>query len=129
MATNAGPGRGKQDFVRELLQRTPLANVEAINDAWRQAGNEGTISGSLYYKIRGELGLSGRRSGDGAGAEAPMKGRETAAAPAGERGKAMEDLEGDLDRLLFRVMSLGRLPEVEDALRRARRLLVIGSGA
>lgn len=132
MVTNAGSGRGKQDFVRELLQRTPQSNVEAINEAWRQAGNAGSISGSLFYKIRGELGLTGqRRSGNGAGSaeEAASKGRETTSAQAGERSKALESLEGDLDRLLFQVMGLGSLPDVEEALRRARRLVVLGSGA
>jgi hypothetical protein len=61
MSTNAGTGGGKQDFVRELLQRDPEANADAVNEAWRGSGREGSISGSLFYKIRSELGLTKQR--------------------------------------------------------------------
>ena len=49
---------------------------------------------------------------------------EPAAANDGESGdRALVVLEADLDRLLFRIMGLGDMEEVEQALRRARRLV------
>ena len=39
------------------------------------------------------------------------------------RSVRLADLETELDRLLFSVMSLGNLPEVEKALRQTRRAL------
>jgi hypothetical protein len=36
---------------------------------------------------------------------------------------SLEELEGDIDRLLFKVMGLGGLPEIEESLRQTRRLL------
>ncbi len=57
--------QGKSAFIRELLGRDPEANEQAVNEAWSQAGNEGTISGSLVSKIRSNLGLTG--SGRSAG--------------------------------------------------------------
>jgi hypothetical protein len=47
---------------------------------------------------------------------------------AGKTGRtaALEGLEAEVDRLLFRVMEIGELPEVEQALRQARRLLYGG---
>ena len=35
----------------------------------------------------------------------------------------LNDLEADIDRLLFKAMAIGDLTEIEDSLRRARRLL------
>ena len=39
------------------------------------------------------------------------------------RAGQFADLEADLDRLLFQVMSLGNLPKVEEAIRATRRAL------
>jgi hypothetical protein len=36
---------------------------------------------------------------------------------------SLEDVEADIDRLIFKVMALGGMPALEDTLRRARRLL------
>ena len=53
--------------------------------------------------------------------------KETTAAvdgqPRGNRTTALEGLEAEIDRLLFQVMGIGDLTEIEDSLRRARRLL------
>jgi hypothetical protein len=57
--------QGKSAFVRELLGRDPEADEQAVNEAWQKAGNQGTISNSLVYKIRSGLGLTGKgRSSD-----------------------------------------------------------------
>ena len=76
MATSTGQGEGKTTFVRDLLQRDSGVNERSINEAWKAAGNEGTISGTLVYKIRKDLGLTGKRqSADGsrAGEAAAVK--------------------------------------------------------
>ena len=50
MATSTGQGEGKTTFVRDLLQRDSGVNERAINEAWKAAGNEGTISGTPYAR-------------------------------------------------------------------------------
>jgi hypothetical protein len=40
--------------------------------------------------------------------------------------RALEEVEGDIDRLIFKLMEIGRMKEVEDALRRVRRMLYQG---
>jgi len=57
---------------------------------------------------------------------------EQAAAPVATRGKAtfhlgsLEEVEADIDRLIFKVMALGGMSAIEDTLRQARRLLYGG---
>src|SRR5512135_1550205 len=92
MATTAGQGEGKTTFVRDCLQRDSRANERSINEAWKAAGNDGTISGTLVFKIRRDLGLTGtRQSADGSRAgeaaavkpkpESPSKGPKATSAP------------------------------------------------
>lgn len=51
--------------------------------------------------------------------------RTSAVEPARQpEGRVLEELEVDVDRLIFRVMAVGGLPAVEETLRRARRLLI-----
>ena len=52
-------GPSKSAFVEELLGREPEANVAAINRAWASAGHEGSISPSIFYKVKRELGGNG----------------------------------------------------------------------
>jgi hypothetical protein len=42
-----------------------------------------------------------------------------------QRARLLDELEGEIDRLIFRIIGLGDLAEVEGALRRARRILVL----
>ena len=44
MATVKGKNEGKSMFLKEYLVDHPDAGTEAIDSAWREAGNEGTIS-------------------------------------------------------------------------------------
>ncbi|HEX8204176.1 MAG TPA: hypothetical protein VF590_27105 [Isosphaeraceae bacterium] len=162
MARGVGNDQGKLEFVREMLQQDPNANEKTVNEAWQEAGNQGSISRSSVGKVRAEMGLTNKRrprnrkaeeaparksatrptqrrsepAGAGQAAESPRARGNGAPAEAassasansgGDRGRLIEELEGDLDRLLFRVMSLGGLTEVEDLLRRSRRLLILGS--
>jgi hypothetical protein len=125
---------GKTMFVKEYLNDHPQGNVDAVNEAWHAAGFDGTISPTLINKMRATLGLTGNLRGKTKTAKtsAPAKKRgglhkETASAvnvqPRGSRVPLLDELEADIDRLIFKAMAMGDLNQVEDSLRRARRLL------
>jgi LAS superfamily LD-carboxypeptidase LdcB len=138
---------GKTSFLKEFLHDNPHGNVAAVNQAWQDAGFTGTISPALVNKTRASLGLTGNLRGKtkktktAAKAKAPYTGmkrgrkpQETNTAvngqPSGQpRGRksgrtlALTDLEADIDRLIFKTMAIGDLMEIEDSLRRVRRLL------
>lgn len=54
---------GKTSFLKEFLHDNPQGNVKAVNEAWKAAGFDGTISEALVYKARASLGLRGNLSG------------------------------------------------------------------
>ena len=131
---------GKTSFVKEFLNDNPQGNVKAVNQAWTKAGMSGTISSTLVNKTRALLGLTGNLRGKSktkATTTGKRRGRppkETTAAvngkPAGQpRGRksdrthALLGVEAEIDRLIFTVMGIGYLPEIETALREARRLV------
>jgi hypothetical protein len=131
---------GKTSFVKEFLNDNPQGNVKAVNKAWTRAGMSGTISSTLVNKTRALLGLTGNLRGKSktkATTTGKRRGRppkETTAAvngkPAGQpRGRksdrthALLGVEAEIDRLIFTVMGIGDLPEIETALREARRLV------
>jgi hypothetical protein len=144
---------GKTAFVREVLRQNPHANAKTVRDEWAASGRSGTISPTLVNKQRSALGLAGNlRTGrpkrsDSAGAEKPpytgkKRGRKPKSASAnrheeigngmslgGPKSKSgrhpaqLSQIEADIDRLLFRVMALGGLENIEDSLRQTRRLL------
>jgi hypothetical protein len=125
---------GKTMFVKEFLNDHPQGNVDAVNEAWQTAGFDGTISPTLINKMRASLGLTGNLRGNtkksktfatGKRRGKPRKENTAAinAQPRGNRSTVLEDMEADIDRLIFKAMAIGDLPEIEDSLRRARRLL------
>jgi hypothetical protein len=132
-----GKLEGKTAFVREMLQKDSHANPKSVNDAWKAAGKKGTISTSLVTKSRAALGLTGNlRSGPtaqpaAAKAPAPPTAKppalklHTEGASAGKRGDSLQ-LEAAIDRLLFKVIEEGGMSDVEEALRLARRRLIVG---
>src|SRR5437764_994425 len=65
MATGPGVNQGKSAFLEGFLPDNPDAKLEAVNQAWSAAGNGGTISDSLFGKLRSKLGLTGRRGSNG----------------------------------------------------------------
>ena len=130
---------GKTMFVKEFLHDNPQGNVKAVNEAWQAAGFDGTISETLVYKARASLGLTGNLHGKTKKSEAmttstgkkigrPRK-EPTAPVTGQPRGRksnrslALNELEADIDRLIFKVMGVGDLTEIEDSLRQARWLL------
>jgi hypothetical protein len=118
-----------------------------VNDAWQASGKKGSISGTLVNKMRSQLGLTGNlrgrprkprdQSADGAAAtgrrrrrrpkvEAAVGGPANRVETRGRksaRSKALVELEAEIDRLLFKVMGMGSMTELEDGLREARRLV------
>jgi hypothetical protein len=130
---------GKSMFVKEYLNDHPQGNVSAVNQAWQAAGFDGTISPALVNQIRAKLGLTGnlrestkkpKPSATGKKRGRPRK--ETTAAVNGklveqprgrksDRSHALMSVETEIDKLLFQVMLIGDLPEIETALREARR--------
>ncbi len=151
-------------FLKEYLVDRPDAGKEAIDEAWQEAGNEGTISTSLIGKVRRDLGRTGKgtakvksQAGVGTGkrpsagsksdaraggpeveARTPEKenvpvtqGLERHAEPpqaGGDRAQVLIRLEGALDDLLHEIKLAGGLPEFEETLRKARRILVRSHG-
>ncbi len=135
-----------------MLRKDADTDLETVNQAWKAAGHQGTISQSYLGKVKTMLGLTRPRGGSrseksspkGSQAEnAPKRSHVTEEVRSPENGpmaselgpspaetsetegrnRALEVLEADIDRLLFRIMDLGGLEEAEQALRRARRIV------
>jgi hypothetical protein len=150
MAAVVVRNQGKTEFVKGVLADNPLANAEAVNEAWLAAGRPGTISETLVYKVRSAQGLAGnlrghrgtrsateaavrtrkrrgRKPRSAAPSRAPARAAQATArssrAVSVGRNRLLADIEAEIDRLLFKVMDFGRLPEIEESLRRTRRLL------
>ena len=136
-----GGNQGKTAFVTEHFRQNPNATDDEITEAWAAAGNEGGISGSLIYKIRAKEGLTGKRGAKGRSAAKKVRARSssegTSAARTAEpvagtpkpldrrtnRGRIIEEVESDIDRLIFKLMGVGGMETIEDELRKVRRLL------
>jgi hypothetical protein len=144
---------GKSSFVKEFLNDNPQGNAAAVNEAWTAAGMDGTISTALVGKMRSEMGLTGnlcsgtRKPKAASGAE-PYTGKKRGRKPKqssregngatggfqthGRKGagsQALLEVEAEIDRLLFKVMGIGALNDIEDALRATRRRLYGGFAA
>jgi hypothetical protein len=128
----------KSMFVKEFLNDHPEGNGNDVNVAWTAAGFEGTISRTLVDKTRALLGLTGNLSGKsktkakttptGKKLGRPRKDTTTVVngQPRGRksnRSLALDELEADIDRLIFKVMGVGDLTQIEETLRQTRRLL------
>lgn len=149
MAT-ADKGRNKSEFVSDLLQKNPDVKEQGVMDAWKKAGNEGTISSSLYYTTKAALkreaaGAGGDDAGASPRASAKKPGpKKSAAAAVGGKNAAQErerkpksddrermlsDVEGDIDRIIFKLMVIGGMERIEDELRSVRRTVTRSHGA
>ncbi len=158
MAPAQGKDGGKSAFVKDYLAAHPAAGTGAIAAAWQEAGNAGTISSGLVSKVRKDLGLTGRGTAAGKSRTKGTAGRRSSAAatsdvgggtaaredggrvmaeverpaasPAagGDRAGVLIRLEGAIDGLLHEIKTVGGHPEFEEALRKARRILVRSHG-
>lgn len=142
-------GQGKTEFVKQVLRKNPKANAQKVREEWAAAGHSDSISQTLVNKQRSLLGLAGnikggrpKKSESAAGEKKPYTGKKRGRKPksaslnghheaaegraggrAAGRPAQLSQIEADIDRLLFRVMNLGGMEDVEDGLRRTRRLL------
>ncbi len=133
--TATTPGKGM--FIKEFLLDHPRGNVSSVNEAWQAAGFEGSISLSFVNAVRAKMGLTGNLRGKTEKPRMVVTGKKIGrprkettgtvyAQPRGSNGvrtSVLDELETDIDRLLFKAMAIGDLGEIEDSLRRARRLL------
>ena len=62
---------GKTMFVKEFLNDHPEGNGNDVNEAWKAAGFDGTISRTLVDKTRALLGLTGNLRGKTNKSKAP----------------------------------------------------------
>lgn len=131
MATKIKKTVNKSSFVRDFIKKSPTANRKAVEEAWLAAGHEGVISSALVSNLRSEMGLTGKKR------RRPSKGKETGTIPEptevrrprpGGRDGALAEIEGDIDRLIFRLMALGGMESIEAELRKVRRRLILGQG-
>ena len=122
---------GKAGFTKEFLNDHPEASSKEVNEAWAKAGMLGTISHTVVSEVRKKLGLLGKASP----ASTPP-GRRSAAETGSttsivtgatsqdsSRTAALLAAEEQIDQLIFQMMGLGEMTEIETALREARRAL------
>jgi hypothetical protein len=131
---------GKGGFTKEFLNDHPDATAREVNAAWTEAGLKGTISNAVVSEVRKRMGLGGKAT-----TKTKKQPARTTAPPPKPRGRkpatqirasssevgtprqesdrtnALTAAEVEIDRLIFQMMGLGDLTEIEMALREARR--------
>lgn len=144
-------GPSKSAFVGELLGRQPQANVAAVNRAWSEAGHEGEISPSVFYKIKRERGGNGGgttpapvtsepksasrglNAGPATAEARPELYGETVLPPLsgsepGDRERVLDRVEDGIDDLIIELKRLGGMEEALEAMRKVRRVVVRSHG-
>lgn len=82
---------GKSAFLKEFFVDHPEAGEAAINAAWRAGGHDDSISGSLIYKVRANLGLKTKGRSRSKATQAVGAGkRSSGAAKSNGRGTGSE---------------------------------------
>jgi hypothetical protein len=116
----SGPNRTA--FIRELFGQNPNAKLGDARKAWADAGHKGELGNSLFYVVKGKLGLTtgkpGRRRG-----RPPGSKNKTAASQGGtsKRGATgYEAVEDRLDEVIWMLRDLGE-HNLVDEFRTARR--------
>jgi hypothetical protein len=116
-----------------------------VNEAWKRAGKPGTISKPLMHLVRSEMGITKKRGGKAkrkaAVARMPVVAAAVGTGPAptsaaqtirtlsiAKANSTALDFEAEIDRLLFKVIEEGGMSDVEDALRAARRRVILRNG-
>jgi hypothetical protein len=130
---------GKAGFTKEFLNDHPAATAREVNEAWTEAGMRGAISNAVVSEVRKSLGLAGRtstkspkqparntaparkRRGRKPATQIRASSKDSGTSRQSARTKALMAAEVEIDRLIFQMMELGDLMEIETALRAARR--------
>ena len=132
MSTEAGVSLGKTAFLEAYLPSNKDANLTDANKAWNAAGNEGTLSESLFGKVRAKLGMTGR------GGASPKKQSASSKAQAksvvvkptsiksNDRAHKLVQVEDTIDDLILGLKEIGGLDDALESLRKARRVVVRG---
>ena len=146
---NTGPSRSA--FVEEVLGREPEANLGAVNEAWTSQGNEGSISPSIFYKVKREQGVTDEiappapakpqpesaSKGTGAG-QAARATEEAGPEPDGvsassksagsprsaDRERVLDRVEDGIDDLIVELKRLGGMEAALESLKKVRRVVV-----
>src|SRR4051794_38485304 len=129
MAT-ADKGPNKTSFLRDLFRKDPGVNEQQARDAWAKAGNDDTISSSLFYTTKAALNketVDAPEAGPSPKKAAPKKAASKPRAAAADstpapprerkpkdddRERMLTDIEGDLDRIIFKLMVLGGMERI-----------------
>src|SRR5208282_6807197 len=77
MPGTATPTPGKTSFVKQFLNDHPEGTTKAVNEAWKAAGFDGTISPTLVNKTRVLLGLTGNLGGKTRKTKTAAEGKAT----------------------------------------------------
>ena len=146
---NTGPSRSA--FVEEVLGREPEANLGAVNEAWTSQGNDGTISPSIFYKVKRERGVTDEiappapakpqpeSASKGTGARQAARATvETRPEPEGvpafsksagssrsaDRERVLDRVEDGIDDLIGELKQLGGMEAALESLKKVRRVVV-----
>jgi hypothetical protein len=130
---------GKTGFTKEFLNDHPDATTRDVNEAWTKAGMQGKISHTTVSEVRKSLGLTGNtpnrpekqvsqtQPAKPGGRKPTSRIRASSSTQVGtarqgdDRTTVLMAVEVEIDRLIFQMMGLGDLTEIETALREARR--------
>ena len=112
MASATIRDQSKSGFIKQVLCENPYANVKAVNEAWREAGREGSISPALVNKMRSEAGLAGNLRGKG---KAQVAAKTEAPQSTGTMARSGDEADWrDLE-------SQTHVPEVQELIRQEMR--------
>jgi hypothetical protein len=112
-----------------------------VNRAWKAARMEGTISVSLVNNMRSQLGLAGNlRPGPNTAVSTKSAGKplagggHTTPSPRkkhrpDDRERQLNEIEVSIDRLIFGLLEIGGMEKAQEALRAARRVVVLAQKA
>ena len=154
MVASSETKSNKTAFITAHLGKNPTANRKSVLEAWAKAGNSGTVSPTLVSKLRREMGLAGnlrgrpRLNGLNGAPKAKSEGANTkkakgstvahaydhttstgsAKSTEGASIQVIDEVDAGIDHLMFTLKLSGGMPEVEAALRAARRLLPRSDG-
>ena len=134
----------KTAFIQDLLKNSPDMKAKEAVAAWLNAGNESGLSVTAFYKAKRDMGLgqdTGKTHGNARKATAKIRGKTLSKPqPSRERTQAAsmngrhanagsmptatnDQLEADIDNLIFKLSLMSGTEEIQGTLRVARRQL------